>query len=90
MPPAESTGILWQVAERFGFPAFVCVCLGLFMWSIGRQMIAELGRLTRAVTQVVIAMQFAPQFHQVAKDLYDESLAAAKRRKDDLSTEHLT
>ncbi len=76
-----------QFAERFGFPAFVALLLGLFMWVIGRGIMSELGRLTRAVTLVVLAMQFAPEFHEDAENLYEESLDAAKKRKEDLSHE---
>ncbi len=85
MPPNES--LIWQIAERFGFPAVVCACLGFFNWVIGRQVIAELGRLTRAVSLVVLAMQFAPEFHESAREIHDESMAAARKRKEDLESE---
>lgn len=86
MPP-ETPSLLFQFAERFGFPAFVSVCLGLFGWVVGRSITRELGRLTRAITLVVLAMQFAPEFHEEAEAIYDESLDEAKKRKDDLSHE---
>ncbi len=87
MPAAETSSLLWQIAERFGFPAVVCACLGIFIWVMGQRVVAELGRLTRAVTLVVLAMQFAPEFHQAAKTLHDESLHAARRRKEDVDSE---
>lgn len=71
-----------QSLDRFGFPVVVSAFLAGFIWVIGRQITAELGRLTRAVTLVVLSMQFAPEFHQAASDLYDESLEAARKRKE--------
>lgn len=83
----ESPSVIWQVAERFGFPAAVCACLGIFIWVRGREISAELGRLTRAVTLLVLSMQFAPQFHDTAQDIYDESITAARKRKENLEPE---
>ncbi len=83
----ETPSLFFQFAERFGFPALVALLLGVFMWVIGRGIMSELGRLTRAVTLVVLAMQFAPEFHEDAQNLYEESLEAAKKRKEDLSHE---
>lgn len=86
MPP-DSPSVIWQIAERFGFPAAVCACLGIFIWVRGREIAAELGRLTRAVTLLVLSMQFAPQFHDAARDIYDESIEAARKRKESLEGE---
>lgn len=86
MPP-EAPSLIIQFIDRFGFPVFVALCLGYFMWIIGRGIISELGRLTRAVTLVVLCMQFAPEFHRDAEELYEESAAAARKRKEDLSHE---
>lgn len=83
----ETPSLFFQFADKFGFPAFVALCLGAFLWFIGRGIMSELGRLTRAVTLVVLAMQFAPEFHEDAESLYEESLEAAKKRKEDLSHE---
>ncbi len=87
MPTTETPSILLRTAEQFGFPAALTVLLIIFAWVIGRQIIAELGRLTRAVSLVVLAMSFAPEFHEEAKMLYDESLEAAKKRKEGLEHE---
>lgn len=86
MSPEAPSQIL-QILDKFGFPVFVALCLGAFMWIIGRGIISELGRLTRAVTLVVLCMQFAPEFHEDAAVIYDESMEAAKKRKEDLSHE---
>lgn len=83
----DTPSLLFQFADKFGFPAFVALCLGAFGWIIGRGIMSELGRLTRAVTLVVLAMQFAPEFHEDAENLYEESLEAAKKRKENLSHE---
>lgn len=83
----ETPSLFLQFADRFGFPAFVALCLGVFMWIIGRGIMSELGRLTRAVTLCVLAMQFAPEFHEEAREIYEESLDAAKKRKDNVSHE---
>lgn len=85
--PTQEPSILWQIAERFGFPAAVSVLLITFIWVRGREITAELGRLTRAVALAVLAMQFAPEFHKQAKELHEESLEAARKRKEDLSRE---
>lgn len=79
--------MLMQVIERFGFPVAVSAWLAFFIWVMGRQIVAELGRLTRAVALVVLAMQFAPEFRQTAEDIYEESAAAAKKRGEDLESE---
>jgi len=76
-----------QFIDRFGFPAFVALSLGAFMWIIGRGIMSELGRLTRAVTLVVLAMQFAPEFHEEAESIYNDSLDAAKKRKERMEHE---
>lgn len=78
---------IYQIAERFGFPVLVCFALGWFLWHVGRGVVTELGRLTRAVSLVVLAMQFAPELHEAAEELYDESLEAAQKRKENLSHE---
>lgn len=83
----ETPSQVMQFIDRFGFPAFVALSLGAFGWVIGRGIMFELGRLTRAVTLVVLAMQFAPEFHEDAENLYEESLDAATKRKEDLSHE---
>lgn len=63
--------------------------MGVFIWVMGRNVIAELGRLTRAITLVVLAMSFAPkQFRLTAEELYDESLRAAQKRKETLEADH--
>lgn len=83
----EPSVTLMQVIERFGFPVAVSAALALFIWVIGRQIVAELGRLTRAVTLVVLAMQFAPEFHEEARRVHAESMSAARKRKEDLESE---
>lgn len=83
MPP-EVPAQAMQFIDRFGFPAFVAACLALFMWKSGREITSELGRLTRAVTLVVLSMQFAPEFHEEANNIYEDSLEAAKKRKEKL------
>lgn len=83
----DAPNLIWTVAERFGFPASVCACLGIFIWVRGREIAAELGRLTRAVTLLVLSMQFAPQFHETARELYEESASAARKRKENLEGE---
>lgn len=83
----ETPSLLFQFAREFGFPALVALLLGAFIWIIGRGIMSELGRLTRAVTLVVLAMQFAPEFHEDATNLYEESLEAAKKRKEDMTHE---
>lgn len=86
MEPSTINSLL-SIAERFGFPAALDVVLILFGWFVIRGLIAEVGRLTRAVTLAVLSMQFAPQFHSAAKDIYDESLSEARKRGEDLSAE---
>lgn len=83
----ETPSLIYQFAKEFGFPALVALGLGAFVWVIGRGIMSELGRLTRAVTLVVLAMQFAPEFHRDAEELYEESMEAAKKRKEDTSHE---
>lgn len=83
----DSPSLMLQIAERFGFPVAVSAFLAFFIWVIGRGIIAELGRLTRAVTLVVLSMSFAPEFHEEASTLYDESAAAARKRKENLDNE---
>jgi hypothetical protein len=78
----QAPEFLWKTAENFGFPAALVVLLILFLWVIGLRLVAEMGRLTRAVSLVVLAMQFAPEFHPAAREIYEESLEAARRRKD--------
>lgn len=87
MPPTEAPSLIWKTAEQFGFPAALVVLLIIFLWVIGRQIIAELGRLTRAVSLVVLAMQFAPEFHEAAQEIYDESMDAARGRKENVEKE---
>jgi len=86
MNPEAPSWIL-QFIDRFGFPVFVALALGAFIWFKASGITAELGRVTRALTLVVLAMQFAPQFHEDAEELYEESLDAARKRKEDLSHE---
>lgn len=87
MPPVETPSLIWKAFEAFGFPAGLVLLLILFGWIIGRGIMSELGRLTRAVTLVVLAMQFAPEFHEEAQEVYDESLDAAQKRKENLEHE---
>lgn len=78
-----------QIAKEFGFPVVVCASLAAFIWVIGRSLIAELGRLTRAVALVVLAMSFAPrQFRLTAEELYAESMKAARDRKEEMEPDH--
>lgn len=86
MPP-ETPSLFLQVLERFGFPVFVSCVLGAAIWFMVRPLITEIGRLTRSITLLILTQQFAPQFHEAAKELYDESLDAARKRKEDLSHE---
>jgi hypothetical protein len=88
----ETPSLLFQFAREFGFPALVSFLLGAFIWTIGRGIMSELGRLTRAVTLVVLSMQFAPEragkaFKEEAERLYDESAEASKKRGEDISRE---
>lgn len=83
----ETPSLLFQFAREFGFPALVALSLGLFIWTIGRGIIMELGRLTRAVALAVLSMQFFPQGHEQANEIYEESLDAARARKEKLDSE---
>lgn len=84
--PTES--LIWKIAESFGFPAACCVLLIAFIWVRGREIAAELGRVTRALTLVVLSMQFAPQLHkEEAQSIYEESEEAARKRKEDITHE---
>lgn len=87
MPPPETTNLIYQILERFGFPVLVSVGLGWFIWTIGRGIVTELGRLTRAVALLVLSMQFFPQGHEQAEEIYEESLDAARSRKEKLESE---
>ncbi len=89
MTPTEAPSLLWQIAERFGFPAALVVLLIFLGWVRLGALIAEVGRLTRAVAMIVISTQFIlPKIlREQAEDVWEESAVAAEKRKEDLATE---
>lgn len=60
-----------------------------FIATRGKDITATVDRLTRIIALVVLAMQFAPQFHSSAEEIYEESLRASRKRKDDGIDEEL-